>query len=208
MGAIYMGRDPSETGNQFNYNFFHDIKNFHIGGHGVQGIFFDDYSITGAEIIGNVFYRAGSTGCIKFNGGGACDIKNNIFADCVKPLKDAKDNTKPVYAWMETPLGQERLREQVDITKPPYSTKYPRLLAIYNHEEPVITTAECSYVINGDLSEFVDAENLDFNLKSTSSVYEEIPGFEPIPFDKMGLYEDAWRKSVPARTGSAPENNH
>ncbi len=200
MGAIYMGRDPSESGNHFNYNFFHHIKNFHTGGHGVQAIFFDDKSVTGAEMIGNVFFRAGSSSVIKFNGGGACDIKNNIFADCVKPLGQTKNSTEKVRKWMAGELGQDRLRQQVDITTPPYSTQYPRLLSIYNHAEPVVTTPEHNYIVNGDLSPFVDADQLNFNLKSTSSVYREIPEFSPIPFDKIGLYKDIWRKEIPAGT--------
>ena len=69
MGSIYMGRDPSERGNIYRYNFFHDIKNHHKGGAGVQAIFFDDRTIGGAEIVGNTFYKAGSTNPIKFYAG-------------------------------------------------------------------------------------------------------------------------------------------
>ena len=41
---------------------------------------------------------------------------------------------------------------------------------------------------------FVDMKNENFMLKSDAKVYQMIPGFEPIPFDKMGLYKDAYRK--------------
>jgi hypothetical protein len=34
----------------------------------------------------------------------------------------------------------------------------------------------------------------NFMLKSNSIVFEKIPGFQPIPFDKMGLYKDKYRK--------------
>jgi hypothetical protein len=40
---------------------------------------------------------------------------------------------------------------------------------------------------------FVDMKNGNFMLKSNSIVFEKIPGFEPIPFDKMGLYKDKYR---------------
>jgi lysophospholipase L1-like esterase len=36
---------------------------------------------------------------------------------------------------------------------------------------------------------FVDPENNNFKLKEDSPVYEKIPGFEPIPFEKIGLQE-------------------
>ncbi|MEX2567603.1 MAG: hypothetical protein WD431_16780 [Cyclobacteriaceae bacterium] len=39
---------------------------------------------------------------------------------------------------------------------------------------------------------FVDYENGNFNLKPDSEVFDRIPGFEPLPFDKMGLYIDQY----------------
>jgi hypothetical protein len=43
---------------------------------------------------------------------------------------------------------------------------------------------------------FVDYENEDFNLRHDTEVFERIPGFEALPFDKMGLYIDQYRKSL------------
>ena len=40
---------------------------------------------------------------------------------------------------------------------------------------------------------FVDAENMNFQLRDDSVVYRKIPGFERIPFDKIGLYVDEYR---------------
>ena len=36
----------------------------------------------------------------------------------------------------------------------------------------------------------------DFTLKPDSRLLKEMPGFKPIPFDKIGLYEDQWRKTL------------
>jgi parallel beta-helix repeat protein len=41
---------------------------------------------------------------------------------------------------------------------------------------------------------FVDYEKGNFNLLPDSEVFEKIPGFKPIPFDRMGLYPDEFRK--------------
>jgi hypothetical protein len=41
---------------------------------------------------------------------------------------------------------------------------------------------------------FVDLKNRNFNLKPGAKVFQMIPGFEPIPFDKMGTYKDEFRK--------------
>lgn len=196
-GSIYMGRDPSEAGSVFRYNYFHDILNFHEGGHGVQAIFFDDCSICGAEIYGNVFYRTGNTGAIKFNGGGACRIHNNVFVDGPRPVQGAGNNTGRVRGFMKGPMGQERLRQRVDITKPPYAGKYPLLLAIYEGREPVTTPFERNYVVKGDYAAFVDAKGGDFRLKEDAKVFTEIPGFNPIPFEKIGLRVDETRRTLP-----------
>ncbi len=41
---------------------------------------------------------------------------------------------------------------------------------------------------------FVDYKNGNFNLRPDADVFKKIPGFKPIPFDKMGLYIDEFRK--------------
>jgi len=43
---------------------------------------------------------------------------------------------------------------------------------------------------------FVDYKNENFNLRADSEVFNKIPGFEVLPFDKMGLYIDEYRKSI------------
>lgn len=40
---------------------------------------------------------------------------------------------------------------------------------------------------------FVDYKQGNFGLRGNSEVYQKIPGFRPIPFDKMGTYEDEFR---------------
>ena len=42
---------------------------------------------------------------------------------------------------------------------------------------------------------FVDVENEDFRLKDDCVAYTI--GFKPIPFDKIGLYVDVYRTSLP-----------
>ena len=40
---------------------------------------------------------------------------------------------------------------------------------------------------------FVDAEHENFTLLPSSEVFKKIKGFEPVPFDKMGLYKNKYR---------------
>jgi hypothetical protein len=41
---------------------------------------------------------------------------------------------------------------------------------------------------------FVDMANKNFALKPDAKAFQMIPGFEPIPFSKMGIYKDPYRK--------------
>lgn len=188
--AIYSGRDPSEAGTMIRHNFFHHLSSNHPGGHGVQGIFFDDYGTYTAHVVGNVFYKAGSTGVIKFFRGGESPIVNNIVVDCPRLLQDQSCDHDAFLKFMhEDELGSKRVRKAVDIMKPPYSDKYPVLVKLYKNERKLSHPMERNYVVNGDLSQFVDPESLNFQLKDDSSVYTDIPGFERIPFERIGLQE-------------------
>ncbi len=41
---------------------------------------------------------------------------------------------------------------------------------------------------------FVDMKNGNFMLRDDSEVFKKIPDFKPVPFDKMGIYTDGYRK--------------
>ena len=43
---------------------------------------------------------------------------------------------------------------------------------------------------------FVDAENKNFQLRDDSIVYQKIPEFKKIPFEKIGLYVDEYRTKL------------
>lgn len=44
---------------------------------------------------------------------------------------------------------------------------------------------------------FVDATAGNFQLKPDAEVFARLPGFQPIPFQKMGLYADELRLALP-----------
>jgi len=37
---------------------------------------------------------------------------------------------------------------------------------------------------------------MNFQLKGDSIVYQKIPGFKKVPFEKIGLYKDEYRNSI------------
>ena len=55
---------------------------------------------------------------------------------------------------------------------------------------------------------FVDADNMNFQLRDDSIVYTEIPGFQRIPFENIGLYKDEYRASWPAAIKTIPSAEH
>jgi hypothetical protein len=44
---------------------------------------------------------------------------------------------------------------------------------------------------------FVNMERLDFRLKPDSKILKDLPGFKPIPVEKIGLYVDEYRHKLP-----------
>ena len=40
-------------------------------------------------------------------------------------------------------------------------------------------------------------------LKDGSLIFQKIPGFKPIPFEKIGLYQDEYRRELPAKAGGS-----
>jgi hypothetical protein len=47
---------------------------------------------------------------------------------------------------------------------------------------------------------FLNASQLDFRMKVDAPVFTKVPGFKPIPFEKIGLYSNEYRPSVPPRS--------
>jgi hypothetical protein len=205
MGAFYMGRDPSEQGNILRYNFWHHIGNRHGN---TLSIYFDDDSC-GTEVYGNIVYSTlSSWGPVGINGG--CDhiFHNNIFIENTATVPPGR--VKRNYNWKTDTLQNKRLREDLDITLPPYSVRYPRLLESYSIERGANLGNEIWYnvsVNSGEFGEgtnslkgnlvvnddpgFVDLKNMNFQLRCDSIIYEKIPEFKKIPFEKIGLCKES-----------------
>ncbi|MGB2959402.1 MAG: right-handed parallel beta-helix repeat-containing protein [Bacteroidota bacterium] len=128
--AWYTGRNPSDQGTVIRYNFFH-----HVGRPDrkwTMGVYFDD-GICGALVEGNVFYRVASYGTVYSNGGHDIIVKNNIFIEGYGPAFQLKSMWYDIavfqipYYFGEDGIYTRRLMKDIDITKPPYSTKFPGL---------------------------------------------------------------------------------
>ena len=248
IGAIHTGRDWTWRGTIYRYNYLHDLHG--PGLFGVMGIYLDDWQ-SGTTIYGNVFYRAGRAA---FVGGGRDNvIENNIFVDCEASVHvDARGlSWANFYFDMSLPHSVRTLldrMEAMNFRQPPYSEKYPELLALYE-DEPAVpkhneilrnvsyggkwvefydgvdfslvqvrgnliagpdlgvmlgkggekkVTAEDltkdNRVMDGDPG-FVDLKGGNFQLRDDSPAYQL--GFQRIPIEKIGLYVDEHRRSLP-----------
>jgi len=211
-GALYKGRNPSCRGNVIRYNFWSDIGS--PLGHGTAAVYFDDGD-GGDTVFGNIFVRCGhpgrgSFGTVFSHGGHDNTAENNIFIECRRPLGSAPWNDK---RWKEAVDGgqgcqwQTRLLQEVDITRPPYTTRYPSLVGFMNPQPGQVRVnhaknnvlVRCEQVSSGNWKfaeeeiwatdadpGFVDADKGNFLLRPDAEVFRRLPGFQPIPFDKIG----------------------
>ncbi|MBP8131663.1 MAG: right-handed parallel beta-helix repeat-containing protein [Candidatus Hydrogenedentes bacterium] len=202
-GAFYMGRNPSERGTILRYNYWHDT-----GGprsHGSCAVYFDDGS-GGQMVFGNVFQRAagGSFGAVFVHGGHDNRVINNVFLDCTRAIRQVPWNDGLWREWVHGDLWRQRLLDEVDITQPPYVDRYPELKGFLDFNgEPRVNYAErnvvvrCPAFLEGSWTEsnnwitdsdpgFADMEANDFRFKPDAVVFQQIPGFEDIPFGAIG----------------------
>jgi hypothetical protein len=212
-GALYKGRNPSCRGNQIRFNYWHDIGS--PMGHGNAAVYFDDGD-GGDTVFGNVFVRCGEPGRGPFgtvfsHGGHGIRAENNLFIDCKRALGSAPwDDAR----WRDALKGgqdcffPQKLQQEVDITKPPYTTHYPELVGYLDPPAgiPRVNYARlnvlvrCGQVSGGnwrlepdanwstsDDPGFVDGPKGDYLLRPDALVFKRVPDFKPIPFEQMGL---------------------
>jgi len=217
-GALYKGRNPALRGNMVRYNLWHSIGK--PMGHGVAAIYFDDGDV-GDTVYGNLFFRCGdpgkgSFGTVFSHGGHELLADNNVFIECKRPLGSAPWNDKRWKDYLNGELWQTRLLKEVDITRPPYTTRYPTFVGFMDPQpgQPRVSIACRNLLVmcaepksgNWQLDEtnwstdsdpgFVDMNSGNVNFRSDAEVFRRIPGFKPLPVDRMGLYEDTLRPVV------------
>ncbi len=226
-GALHKGRNPSCRGNVYRYNFWYDIGR--PMGHGTAAVYFDDGD-GGDTVFGNVFLRCGdpgrgSFGTVFSHGGHDNRAENNVFIDCRRALGSAP---WPDTVWKDAVRGgqdcfwTEKLRKEVDITRPPYTTRYPELVGFMDAQPAAkrINRAvrnvfvACGEVKSGNWQAdprqnwstnhdpgFVDAAHGGFRLAPNAEVFSKLPGFQAIPFEKMGLIKTRFRPALPKEAG-------
>jgi len=219
-GAFYTCRDQLAFGNIMRYNYYHDI----YGGTGdaggsAVGFYVDDVGCAWT-CFGNVFYNVDHP--VLIGGGSNNKVINNLIVNAPEGAEvsislDRRDSWGNVMGYATYSL---RFDYQNDIWQKYYPEAYniretlasdgvviPRNNTIinnviYNHKELEIANiaktlgrVENNLIINEDIG-LVDEENKNFSLREDSPIYEKLPEFEPIPFERIGLYNDQYRNDA------------
>jgi len=183
----------------YRYNYLHHIGNWRGNGEqpkcGQAGIRLDD-AICGTRIYGNIFERcsAGKLGFggVQIHGGKDNVVENNLFIECSAMVSCS-------------PWDEKRWREYVgkaldsrEIDRALYVQRYPELadLAEHANRNHILRNMgwRCGELLrrappNLDVKDNTMLGNKEFTWQLKSFRLNR-PGFDPIPFEEIGLYRD------------------
>ena len=217
-GVVETRQNPSMLGNKIRFNYLHHNERGSPDHNAQNCTIYLDNSTHGVEIFGNVFYRnigrtvkPWSRSQIGITEGHNHVIANNVFID--NPGVKIGDGCDFEKARKTFGHGKAMLTQDVDVSQPPYSTRYPEFYQTYTGVVNNATnTPLYNRVFNNALignNEGVDPSRYpdkdyrhhnieidtdpgfvneaagDFTLRPDSRIFKEIPGFQPIPFEKM-----------------------
>jgi hypothetical protein len=203
MGAIYTCRNPSARGTLIQYNYFLNILP-NDNEASISGIYFDDGS-GGHNVKNNFFYRTGNPGkfacfaAVFSNGAHDVEISGNIFMECKAAIGNNHWEDAYWSEWLNGPLIQNRLRNEVNILSDVYQTRYPELKNFFTITGRRLILAKDNIMIRTPLARFGDymlQNNVtlnDIGELPQNINYEEIQKYmniESFPFKKTGLQKD------------------
>ncbi|WP_338877351.1 right-handed parallel beta-helix repeat-containing protein (plasmid) [Spirosoma sp. SC4-14] len=188
MGGFYSYDQYERMGNHtFAYNFIHNSTEG-------DGIYFD-HDHRDMHIFGNILYLNSSpnkrgTGYLYKRGSQdkhpqTIDCYNNVAINC---------NYGFQFVTVRGPGNH--IENNVAIqSKKPFS--YVEMLngKEVKTDESLASGKNIAYETNPG---FADLNRFDFSLKPDAQLLKDLPGFKPIPFDKIGLYVDEYRKKLPS----------
>ena len=173
-GVYYTGRDPTERGTVIRYNYIHDSAT----ANSTFCLYFDDSGGDDTKVYGNIFRNTGNAGTVFMAGGSDFRVTNNIFVDCRRPLYPEG------YRGGAGGLFKKRM-EAVNYTQPPWSTRYPEFVDYLTAKLPRNNVYGNNLIAKSTDPRFVDGAHGNFALKPGADT--GFLGFQPIPFDKIGL---------------------
>jgi tetratricopeptide (TPR) repeat protein len=212
-GGMEMFGNPTYRGVVFRWNYFHDIGGRYDWPCGQAGIRLDD-AISGVLIYGNVFQRCSSAlfGGVQIHGGKENVVENNVFVDCKYAVSFSGWGKARWAEFLKSDRVVQQTTREVDISKPPYSTRYPALARLaenpdVNHLWRNLAVGCGTFlardrgiqdlaanVLRGDTDRFADRSDKRLHLAPAVCASA---GLRPIPFDEIGLYPDEHHRTLP-----------
>ena len=174
----------------------------------------------------------GGGGAPFLGGGHDNQFRNNLIIECSRAGIHVDDRGIP-RKYDTNSNAHMRFLKQIDYTKAPWSQRYPDLPGILVH--PTLPTGNvftnnaiigCKTPIDLRISEasrpyvrpegnwptdqlpgLVDPVTLQFQLPKDSVLYKNLPTFQPIPFDQIGLQLDEYRLALPTAEETGRNTN-
>ncbi len=193
-GAIYYGRNPSERGNIVRYNYLH-----HLGGeHNTVAVYHDD-GACGMDVIGNIFFKAGSMPVL-LGGGSDNTYKNNLFVD--SPLAIHIDNRLQNWASFmldSTGIFSERMNA-VNYLEPPYSEKYSHIKNYWDETPSIPKRNVVDQNIFVNITKLIDGDKNNLDWGNDNVIIENYSGYDKfnsesrlfIPYDSLPQLPLGW----------------
>ena len=224
LGAIYtwdLGQPLTFRGNIIKNNFVHHITGHYSPNqtHGVRAVHIDGLS-SNLSVCGNIFYRTNGIS----SSAPDCRFENNIFASCFPGISLGNRSNLMEANGKLTTRGNRLITvmRKFESKTPPWNERYPQLSDLLNQDKrplgwprnitlarnintggPFVTFASGirqDNTISDNQDEidpiFHNIKRYDFRMRQGSPVYNQI-SFEPIPFEKIGLYKDELRATWP-----------
>jgi hypothetical protein len=113
-------------------------------------------------------------------------IRRNVFVDCSKKVCDFDGNVKKL-------LDKLEIADNLSVTTAGTTNRMDTSAAVKGFTN--VSRSRTEPIALG----FADFAAGDFARRQNARLRKELPVFEPIPFDKIGLFVDDYRQKLPAR---------
>lgn len=212
LGGFYTNNGWCSYGNVLRYNFIHHTSH-------ALGFYLDDAD-SGDMLEGNLMYRMGTGAAV---GGGHDNIlRHNVAIECPGGFGIDSRGFSRKY---DQDSGMLRDYQKLNPVNPPWSTRFPTLPKLLeNHPAlPNGCVLEGNIVIGTEKKAeqrgkpehfkgvtfkdnvaltmkdmgFADVAKMNFRQANDANVFKKVPGFKAIPFAKIGLYVNEFRKVLP-----------
>ena len=212
VGVFYTGRDWASQGNVVRWNYIRDITN--LAGHGSSAIYLDDCD-SGDTVIGNIVFGGVGRGVL-LGGGRDNTIQGNIFIDLPIGIHVDARGPRGITLDRPGSWNLLAKAEQLGYRSPLWTERYPRLATVMDNnplmplgnvlrDNLLIRCDRPFSIAKGIEEEWLGRENNvewdgelgsslpraggdeELDLAALPALWEKIPGFPPIPIEKIGL---------------------